>query len=243
MEEELYDFHKNQQFSHWWFKGRNKVIEAFLRKEIKNTSNDIIDIGAGFGVCIPILKKFGKVDAIEPYEKAHLHLKELGVNEVYNITNFPKEIPGKKYDIVTFFDVIEHIENDSEVVKAVKNDLLKPSGNLIITVPAYMWLWTKHDELNMHYRRYTKTSLKKLLQDAGYKNIRISYYMTFLFPLAIIDRLLLKLRKNHSVDGTSKPAGIINSMFETFFYAEAPLVARFNLPFGLSLIAKADVEA
>ena len=75
MEEELYEFHKNQQFSHWWFKGRNKVIEAFFKKEIKGTCNDIIDIGAGFGVCIPILKKFGNVDAIEPYEKAHPYLK------------------------------------------------------------------------------------------------------------------------------------------------------------------------
>ena len=109
MEEKLYDFHKNNQFSHWWFKGRNRIIESFLKKEIKSTNNDIIDVGAGYGVCVPVLKKFGNVDAIEPYIKAHPYLKELGVDKVYSITNFPTEIPDKKYDIVTFFDVLEHL--------------------------------------------------------------------------------------------------------------------------------------
>jgi hypothetical protein len=240
VEEAVFDFHKDFQFKHWWFTGRNRIIQSFLSAEIKKKNNSIIDIGAGYGACIPVLKNFGEVDVLEPYMKAHPYLKEMGVNKIYEITEFPSTYPDKKYDIVTYFDVIEHIEDDLGTLTITRQKLLNPNGKCIITVPAYQWLWTNHDKVNMHFRRYSRKTLKKVLQEAGFKNIRISYFMNFLFPIALMDRLIFKFKK-HEQEQSSPTLGIMNKVFGFIFNLEAPLISKVNFPFGLSLIAKAEV--
>lgn len=240
MKEEVFNFHKNNQFEHWWFVGRNYIIDSFLNKILTSKNNSFLDIGAGFGACIPVLKKFGNVSALEPYVPAHQTLKELGAEKVYSIADFPNSYPAEKFDIVTFFDVLEHIEDDSQALKIVKEQLLKKGGKCIITVPAYMWLWSKHDELNMHFRRYNRTNLKELLEKSGFKNVKVSYFMTILFPIALMARIFEKITGKGEV--SDPKSGIVNSLFKKIFKLEAPLINITTLPFGLSLIAKGELH-
>lgn len=235
MKKEAYCLLKELQFKHWWYNGRRKIIEKFIGNDVCINNAEILDIGSGYGALVPLLKNFGDIDVIEPYQDAHPTLRELGARRIFEINNFPLNYPKSKYDIVTMFDVLEHIEDDYLALKIIKENLLKPNGRCFITVPAYMWLWTQHDK--GHYRRYTKKRLEKLMQRAGFKNTRVSYFMTFLFPLAVLSRMYLKINPNEDTD--FKPVNpVLNKILESIFGLETNFILRTGFPYGLSIIAK-----
>ena len=133
------------------------------------------------------------------------------------------------------FDVLEHIEHDTETLIAIKQ-LLAKNGRILMTVPAYQWLYGAHDEFLHHKRRYSETELRKKIVAAGLCPAKMSYFNTILFPLAVIVRLKDKLLGNPSATGTSVPPASINKFFRTLFGSERFLLERFNLPFGVSLL-------
>jgi len=108
-------------------------------------------------------------------------------------------------------------------------------GIMILTVPAYKWLWSKHDELNHHFRRYTKKELNKLFDDK-YLILKSSYFNFFLFPIALLSRLIDKIRKRSSQNFLNLPNLFINKILFKIFKYESKLLRIFNLPFGLSIL-------
>lgn len=239
MDQNLYDFHKEMQFDHWWFRGRARVIRSFMDSLIKENNLEILDIGSGFGALHPVLRKWGKVDALEPYPEAHEYLKIFNDGDIHTIGDFPEHYPSKQYDLVTLFDVLEHIEDDKKALSVISEKLLNVKGRLVITVPAYQWLWTERDTLNRHFRRYDRKGLLRILSEAGFAKVRVSYFMTFLFPLALLQRILLMLTKSGEEDMRIKNRKI-NFLFSRIFGAEGRWIGKMNLPFGLSLIAVAE---
>ncbi len=240
MEKEAYEFIKNTQYSHWWFKGRKKIIESVFNRFLKkNKKYNILEIGAGYGAQINLLNKYKNIiDVIEPYEDAINFLKNLGINNIYPFI-FPEKFPDKKYDMIVLFDVLEHIKEDKKALKIIYNRLLKNNGILFLTVPAYMWLFSYHDEIHKHYRRYTKKELYNLLSEIGFKNIYISYYSTILFPLAVSSRMIIKLLNLKKTDLT-ETHNFLNKILEIPYYIEAKIISKFSLPFGLNIIVKAE---
>lgn len=240
MKTHAYQLIKEHQFDHWWFLGRQKIIEAWIKYHTPGILEDleILDIGAGYGALVPTLKQFGDVDVLEPYLEAHPTLQQLGARKIYPTTDFPLSWPDHRYDIVTLFDVLAHIEKDLLTLKTIKENLLKKKGTFFLTVPAYSWLWCKHDETYGHYRRYTKRNLINLLKESGFENIQVSYFMTLLFPLAVVSRLALKL--NYSETDLKKIPRVVNKPLATLFGLEAKCIRRFNLPFGLNILVKAN---
>lgn len=239
MEKSAYEILNNLQFNHWWFIGRSSIIKSFIDKNIENKNLEILDVGSGYGALIPTLKDYGNVECVEPFVDSKDNLLELGANEVYNYKDFPVVHPDKKYNLVTFFDVVEHIEDDESFLNGVITNILDEKGKIIITVPAYKWLWTNHDDEHRHYRRYTKSMLVDVVKKAGYKNIKANYFMTFLFPLAVLSRFKQKILKNGSSD--LKPMNsIINKVFYKIFSFERKIINNLNLPFGLSIILVAE---
>lgn len=238
MEKQTYDFIRDMQFKHWWFKGRARTIEIFLRRYFLTCKNKkILDIGSGFGGLVPVLKKFGRVDALEPYTDAYNKLKKNKKMKVYNL-HFPEQYPTTTYDLISMFDVLEHLKSDMKSLKLIRKKLLNKNGKIILSVPAHMWLWSNHDLIHSHYRRYSKKELTSLLKKAGFKNIRISYYLTLLFPLAIGEKMIEKFF--HIDNSMKKPSLIINSFFDLIYFLENQILKIFNLPYGLSLIVIAD---
>jgi SAM-dependent methyltransferase len=239
MEKDAYDFLETGQENHWWIKSKCKIVDSFLKSTIRERNLSIIDIGSGFGAVIPALKKWGYVDAVESYERAHPVLQKLGVKKIIDIPDFPETIPEGKYDLVCLADVLEHIKDDFYAAQVIHDRMLSDRGRIILTVPAYQWLWTSHDLIHHHCRRYNHRRLELVLKRAGFKNIRISYFMTLLFPLAIVQRVVLKFFPSKTLDDTP-PHPFINTLFSTIFGIESILLRKINLPFGLSLIAIAE---
>jgi SAM-dependent methyltransferase len=149
-------------------------------------------------------------------------------------------VPERHYDLVGAFDVIEHIDDDKAALASIASRL-KPGGKLVMTVPAHQWMWSAHDVVNHHKRRYSKSALKQLIAASPLRLDALGYFNSLLFPVAVAERLSSKIRGKDEAD-LSVPAGPINAALEGVFAAERQLVGRLPLPPGLSLFAVASAK-
>jgi SAM-dependent methyltransferase len=147
-------------------------------------------------------------------------------------------VPDRHYDLIAALDVIEHIDDDHAAVAAIAAKL-KPGGKLVMTVPAHQWMWSAHDVVNHHKRRYSKRALRRLIESSPLRLETIGYFNSLLFPLAVADRLASKLRGKDDAD-LKLPSPPLNAALEAVFAAERHLVGRLPLPPGLSLFAVAS---
>lgn len=240
VEKIVYDFIRDSQKNHWWYVGRKKIIEKILHLYCPDKIHESLDIGSGYGAMVPSLLQCSEnVDVIEPLLSTKKELLSIGAREVFTINSFPENIINKQYNLITMFDVIEHIEDQGKALKVIKEQMLKPKGMIMLTVPAYQWLWTSHDIVNHHYRRYTKKELTKLLEANGYKKIKATYFMTFLFPLAVLQRLWMKWNQKSNEFQPVNP--MINFFLKLIFSSEALWICFFPYPFGLSVLAVAEI--
>lgn len=171
-------------------------------------------------LCIP--------DAFEIHPEAAASCKKRGYAKV--ITEHDELVREPAYDIVGAFDVIEHIEDDTSAARMLY-DRLRPGGILLATVPAFSCLWSKHDEENHHFRRYTLPEITRLLAEAGFTDVRATYWNMLLFPVAFVLRLLG--RGGGSALTPSRP---VNWMLTQVLKFESLAVPYVTLPFGVSVV-------
>lgn len=223
---------------HWWFIGRRAILSSLIKKLDLPQNSKILEVGCGTGGNLRMLATFGEVSALEMDATAR-EIASNKTNNLFDIRNgyCPGQIPfhDQRFDLICIFDVLEHIEQDTETLISLKQ-LLKKNGRILLTVPAYQWLYGPHDEFLHHKRRYTAKQLREKIASTDLQNLKISYFNTILFPLAAVVRLKDKLIGNHSTTGSSIPTSLINKFFTTVFSAERFLLDRFNLPFGVSLL-------
>ncbi len=187
---------------------------------------DTLDFGAGYGGMRAELP--GKrVYAFEPKGDARETAKSRGYTEVFATE---EAAFARQYDFIALFDVIEHIENDQTFLMRARRGL-RDGGWIVITAPAYRYLWSTHDVSHGHIRRYTRSSLERLLEETGYHIEYVSYWNMLLFPPAAIARLLGK-----SGDSSfSLPRFLDDFLFE-LMRLESWVIRRAPLPFGLSIV-------
>ena len=157
-----------------------------------------------------------------------------------SIDQLPSEIQEESYDGVTMFDVLEHIPDDARALQIV-NRKLKHGGRIILSVPAYMWLWGQQDIVNQHCRRYTLSELRRKLQAAHFTIERMTYFNTFLFvPIAMVRLIARCCRQTYKPEGDfayiRKPS---NAVLFTLFGAERFFLRYLDFPFGVSAFAVA----
>lgn len=224
---------------HWWFAGRRSVLSALISRLDLPPQASILEIGSGTGGNLSMLSAFGRVSAMEMDKVARgIAMQKTEGRFDIRAGSCPSQIPfdGQKFDLVCLFDVLEHIEDDRATLAAIKA-LSAPGGRVLITVPAYRWMWSAHDEFLHHKRRYLASELKDKAQDAGFRIERLSYFNTLLFPLAAAVRIKDRLMRSSEASGTALPPSPVNATLRTVFGAERFLLDRFNLPFGVSLLA------
>ncbi|UZK64874.1 class I SAM-dependent methyltransferase [Sphingomonas sp. M1-B02] len=229
--------------THWWYRARRDILADYLTRwgGLPNDSR-ILEIGCGTGHNLPMLAQFGEIDAIEidetARETASARLgKPVGTSPLPELEGVE---PGS-YDLVAVLDVVEHVEDDVAALKAIAT-ALKPGGKILITVPAHQWMWSAHDVVNHHKRRYSKATLLAALAAAGLEPRKLAWFNSLLFPAAVAARFVGKLTGKDDSDD-SPPPKALNAIFERIFRLERHLVGRVPLPPGLSLIVLAVPKA
>jgi SAM-dependent methyltransferase len=242
---EYFDLERN----HWWFRARSLIIRNHISSVAGKGGKKILNIGAATGGTSEMLAGFGEVTSLEYDQDCCRFVKEK-LNKDFicaSITRLPFD--KNTYDIVCAFDVIEHVDDHCQAAAEMLR-VCRPGGAVVCTVPAYSFLWSHHDVVNHHVRRYTMNELSALFQ----KDSRIiykTYFNFFLFPVIALLRLadrvlkLKSIRKDAGSDFSIIKHRFINGFFYQVMRAENFFVKRrISLPFGvsilLSVIKKAD---
>jgi SAM-dependent methyltransferase len=235
MDRAVYERMNELETRHWWFVSRRKVIAALIDKTVQDqTDFAILEAGCGSGGNLLTLARYGQVDAFEYDATARQHAVEKTRMDV-RFGALPDEVPfdDRLYDLIGLFDVLEHVDADVASLATLR-ERLSDRGVILITVPAFPWLWSQHDERHHHMRRYTRSSLEEVAKKAGLKVRYASYFNFFLFPVAIAMRILKRLSGSNSPDD-EMPRPFVNTILTSIFSFERHLIGRIRLPVGLSL--------
>ncbi len=238
---------------HAWFAGRTRAILKYLDAELgpipPGRRRKVLDVGSGAGNMAHHLAHYGQVTGIDanPRPLAVAQQRELTVVEGGG-DGLP--FGANEFDLVALLDTVEHIPDELGVFQECAR-VLKPGGKLLVTVPAYMWLWSYNDTINAHQRRYTAPELRQKLELSGLRVTRSSYNNFFLFPAVAALRFLRpyqpQLQSPHLTDAAEvyqvemepipEP---VNSILHAVYWLEAELLQRMSLPFGISIICVAE---
>ena len=225
------DYIDGQTGDQFWFRSKKDLINILMNK-IGRKNLKILNIGAGTGVDLEIMNRFGNIYIIDVNKKA-LDLIPSNLyseKKLCDATDLP--YPNDFFDIVCSFDVFEHIKNDKKAVLEAHR-VLKKGGLLLLMVPAFNFLFSAHDRALLHYRRYSKKKLYELLRIFKYEYL--SYWNSILFlPLSILR--ILKKRAKPKTDYFNLPY-LLEKAFLNFLRIENKLIMKdYRLPFGLSLV-------
>ena len=248
MQHDYYKEYYDLERQHWWFVAREKIISNYLKKIIddkilKQENLKILNVGCGPGRSSQYLSSFGEVTSIE-YDKdcCEFASERTGLQIINgSITELPFQ--DEMFDLVCAFDVIEHVEDDQLAVSEMKR-VAKKEGVIFITVPTFMSLWSHHDVINHHFRRYKLSQIEKLFEIKKNGNeIFSSYFNFFLFPGIYLIRIIsniLKFGKNRPGSGsdfeTFKPGFLNNLLFNIMYFESKFINKNIKFPFGVSLL-------
>lgn len=219
---------------HWWWRARNAYVTGRVARLLDGVADArILDIGCGDAVLFPFLSAFGHVEGIEPDPlvvtpdgpwRHHIHLRPF--DDTF--------VPEQPYDLILMLDVVEHLDDPAAALR-LAGRLLKPSGRILITVPAFNVLWTHHDTINHHRTRFTRSSLRQVAEAAGLSFAASGYLFQWLFAAKLAERLKERLAQVTEAPAIPPPA--VNEWLYRFCRFEQRVAGEL-LPFGSSLIAE-----
>jgi SAM-dependent methyltransferase len=221
---------------HWWFVGRRRVVaDLIARRARPPRPARILEAGCGTGGNLRMLSRFGAVCGFEPDETARLSAAARGLHDIRH-GSLPGAVPfaADRFDLAVMLDVLEHLDDDVAGLQAL-SERLDEAGLLLVTVPAYGFLWSHHDEARHHKRRYTRRGLLRVAHEAGLEPVFLSYYDTLLFPAILLMRLARRITGG-AHDDDQMPGRAMNALLRGVFSFERHLLGRLPMPFGVSLV-------
>lgn len=241
MEERFYAEYARIQDEHWWFAGRRRIIRSVLGQSLParaSPARRILDVGCGTGTNLALLRDFGAVEGVDSELAAVEFCHRQGESAVRHAPGSRLPYPTAQFDLVTLLDVIEHVPDDFSLLDEARR-VLVPGGRVLVTVPAYSWMWGAQDRIAHHYRRYTRPGLLDSIARAGFEPLRSTYFNTLLFPPIAGVRLARRLwpaRDDPRSDFELNHPGPLNTLLTRVFALEASMVRRASLPFGVSIL-------
>ncbi len=240
MDRRVYDRMAEHDSTHWWYRARRDILADYIARYAGLPKDArILEIGCGTGHNLPMLARFGRVEAIE-IDPAARAIASARLGEPVGEAPLPTlaGVERGAYDLIAVLDVVEHIADDVGALSAMAA-CLKPGGKILITVPAHQWMWSAHDVVNHHHRRYSKATLKAAIATAGLQPAKLGYFNSLLFPLAAAARVVGRLTGRDDSDD-SPPAKPLNAVFEAIFRLERHLVGRVPMTPGVSIVTLAS---
>jgi SAM-dependent methyltransferase len=233
VEDRIYDLMREKEGSHWWFRGRRAVIASLLAKAELNGPLRTLDVGCGTGGNLATYERFGEVDGVEPSAAAVGYCHRRGLTGVIEGDAAQLPFDAARFGLVAATDVLEHVEDDHAALLEMHR-VTSSDGILLLTVPAYRWLWSPEDERLGHYRRYTRRSLDGRLVNAGWKPLFQTYFNTILMPaIAFAKRVVRSSAAGNDLERTPDR---LNGALAQPMLLEAALIRRgIRLPTGVSL--------
>jgi SAM-dependent methyltransferase len=224
---------------HWWYRGRRTVLEGVIAGLGLPSGARILDAGCGSGRFMVELAKRGTVTGVELSDTSVQLARERAIGEVVAGSVLEMPFADDSFDLAVSLDVIEHLQDDLAALREFRRTVA-PGGALLVTVPAYQWLWSGHDEINHHHRRYTRRSLQRAAEQAGWKQVRTTYFNSLLLPVAILLRVLDRFNTKTTESSLDLwiPPEPLNWVLQRPLTLEGALIARGGrIPAGLSLLA------
>lgn len=223
---------------HFWMQWRFEIFKKYFNRFLSKDEN-VFEVGCGNGVFRDQLENLGyTVDGCDLNERA-LKMSNEGNGRlmVYNIFDYDKKLVHN-YDSIFLMDVVEHLEDDVQFMQAV-NKHLAPEGKVIINVPANMWLFSKYDTEAGHYRRYTKSSMKELLDKVNIEILDMRYWGASLIPIALLRKLVLSMNDQQIIEkGFTPPSKMVHGILKLIKSAEVNLPFSFQSGTSLMVIGK-----
>ena len=239
MEREVYRRMAALQDRHWWFVGRRCILAAVLARLDLPEGARILEAGCGSGGNLAMLARFGEVHGFEPDAEARALVNGQEPCDIRD-GRLPDGIPFAPggFDLVAALDVVEHLDDDRAGLRALAAQL-RPGGRLLITVPAWKFLWSRHDERHHHRRRYGRGELLRLVAEAGLRPEWVTFFNSLLFPVVAAVRLAKRLLRIEGTADDALPPAFVNCVLTALFAAERFVVGRLPMPPGVSLLVVA----
>lgn len=243
MTPEYYKEYYHLERSNWWFTARLEMLKSQVKTLFPNRNDlKILNIGVATGATSVMLEEFGTVKSVEYDEVCYQFVKEKLNIDIDQGTILALTFADNSYDLVCAFDVVEHVEDDKLAVSEMIR-VCKSNGFVFVTVPAFMDLWSKHDEINYHFKRYTNKTLFPLFPTSKGNIHYHSYFNTLLFiPIYLVRFISNKFPNLFKRDGSGSDhsmfeLGFLNKVLHQLFYAENVFLKnKMKLPFGVSLM-------
>lgn len=245
MKPQMYERFERLEDSHWWFEGRRRIIREVLRRHLlPRQQRRILDVGCGTGGMFPLLAEFGAVEGAEYSADARERAARRFPGHPVHPCELPRGLPAGEWDALTAFDVLEHVEDSIGALTELRSRLVF-DGQLVVTVPAFQFLWSQHDDVNEHKRRYTRTQLVSHLSSAGLRVTWVSYFNSLLFPAVVAARFLENalpslFRPKETDSNLEETPALLNQLLTQVFASERLALGLTRLPAGVSLIAVAQ---
>ena len=244
MERHTYAIMREVEGSHWWFAGRRRILESFVRSIVAGLDLQgrprprILDVGCGTGANLELLSKFGEAEGVDVSEDALSFCRARGLEKVRR--GAAEELPYEdaSFDLVTGLDVVEHLDSDVAGLKEMHR-VLKPGGRILLFVPAFMFLWGVQDDISHHRLRYTLKGLKRSVEEAGFKVERATYANISFFAPILLGRVLMRLTGLKPASENNINVSALNGLLGRILGAESSLLRRVNFPFGVSALCVA----
>jgi SAM-dependent methyltransferase len=233
---------------HWWWLARRRILLGLLDELTQSwpTSHRpaLLDLGCGAGLNLAALRQRYDCQGVEPnpllVERA---CENSGVT--VQLGSLPSGLPAldRQFDFITLLDVIEHIDDDVTTLKTAAG-LLAPGGRIVLNVPALPWLWSEHDMINQHKRRYVAASLRDVIMRADLEVTLLRYWGGLLVPLAWAERHMAGWyvkRAHEQAYAVKVPSAPVNALMYGLVRCEYALTGWLRPPLGLSLLAVTQI--
>jgi len=230
--------------SHWWYQGRRRIIAGFVEaitSRVKGHTPKILDVGCGTGANLLLLSKYGDAEGVDVSEDALSFCRERGLEKVKLGAGEALPYEDGTFDLVTAFDVVEHMDDDLAGLREFRR-VLRPDGRVLLFVPTFMFLWGVQDEVSNHRRRYRLPELRAVLEQAGFEIERSTYAnITFFLPILMV-RKFMRLTGIRTETENTINVSAFNGLFGRILGSESSFLRFMNFPFGVSGLCVAKVK-